>query len=180
MNYKNQLLNLSSQRLNFRKLTSKDVSEWMEFFGSDKALEFLPFEKNNKDQCADWINRQIFVRYPLDDLGLYAVIEIESGKLIGQCGLLRQEVDGKEELEIGYHLIPRFWKKGYATEAAVAFKNFAFQNNLAESLISIIHIDNINSQKVAERNGMKQEKQTVFREMPIYIYRILKTEWRTN
>jgi [ribosomal protein S5]-alanine N-acetyltransferase len=175
--YRQDLLNLSSSRLKYRKLNENDVDLWMEFFQSDKALEFLPYENNNRVQCKAWLDKQINVRYTVDELGLYAVVEKDSSSLIGQCGLLWQEVDGVKELEIGYHLIPRFWRKGYATEATQTFKNFAFKNKLADSLISVIHINNFNSQKVAERNGMSREKETIFWNMPVFVYRIKKEEW---
>ena len=45
-----------------------------------------------------------------------ALIEKETGKLIGHCELLIQNVDKKSELEIGYSLSHKFWNKGFATE----------------------------------------------------------------
>jgi RimJ/RimL family protein N-acetyltransferase len=88
------------------------------------------------------------------------------------CGLLVQEVDGINELEIGYSLHPAFWRKGYATEAAQKCRDFAFENNFAESLISIVHVENQQSAKVALRNGMKPEKTTIYKEIPVNIFRI--------
>lgn len=83
-----------------------------------------------------------------------------------------QEVDGINELEIGYSHHPAFWGKGYATEAAQKCRDFAFENNFAETLISIVHVDNTASAKVATRNGMKLEKTTVYKEIPVNIFRI--------
>ena len=109
-----------------------------------------------------------------------ALIEKTSGCFVGQCGLLTQKIEGKEELEIGYHLIPEFWKNGYATEAAKIIKVFAFENDLTESLISIIHSENIASQKVAERIGMSRHSTTIFRDMEAFVYRITKEEYMNN
>lgn len=165
---------LKTQRLTFRKVKLEDIDAWMEFFASPEALRFLPFKLNSRKACQEWIERQL-QRYTETKSGLCALIDRNTGEMVGQLGLLKQEVDGKGELEIGYHLIPRFWKKGYATEAAIAARDFAFKNNLAESLISIIHPENINSQKVAERNGMMKEKETSFKGFPAYIYRVDKS-----
>ncbi len=77
-----------------------------------------------------------------------ALIKKENYAFVGQCGLIHT-VDGVEELEIGYSLMPEFRGKGYALEAAKKCKDFAFENNLSDSLISIIHIDNKESEKVA-------------------------------
>ena len=73
-----------------------------------------------------------------------------------------QEELQKTELEIGYHLLKKYWHKGYAIEAAELFKNYAFENNLCQSLISIIHINNTASHHVAIKNGMLKEKQIEF------------------
>lgn len=170
--------NLQTERLQIRKLTLDDVDAWMEYFNSPAALQFMPmYTLGSRAMCTTIIERQL-ERYAVNNYnGLRALIDKETGELVGQCGLLIQEVDGVTELEIGYHLIPRFWKKGYATEAAMYFKEYAFDIGLCESLISIIHIDNINSQQVASRNGMKPEKETVFKEIPVVIYRITKAEY---
>lgn len=95
-----------------------------------------------------------------------------TGNLIGLCGLLIQTVGGIQELEIGYSVLPQYWYKGYATEAAKKCREFAFGNKLAESLISIIHIDNIPSQRVAIKNGMYLDKTTTYTNNQVHIFRV--------
>ncbi len=56
-------------------------------------------------------------------------------------------------------------------------RDYAFENNFADSIISIIHVENINSEKVAINNGMVKTKTTQFKEMPVNIFRINKTDW---
>ena len=159
-----------TERFYFRKLEENDLEELMPFFTSDKCMEFLPFAVTPRENGLNWIARQQN-RYNTNKDGIYALINKLDGKIIGMCGLIIQEVEDKKELEVGYHLLPEYWKKGYATEAAQFCKQFAFQHKMAESIISIIHINNKNSQKVAERNGLKREKQTTFKDLPAYIYR---------
>jgi RimJ/RimL family protein N-acetyltransferase len=98
--------------------------------------------------------------------------------MVGQCGLLIQEVDKINELEIGYSILPEYWNRGFATEAAQKCRDFAFTQSFSESLISIIHIENENSEKVAVKNGMNKTKRTVYKDMPVNIFRITKDEWR--
>ena len=105
---------------------------------------------------------------------MQAILNIETNEFIGQCGLLTQEVDDKKELEVGYHVMKKHWGKGFAPEAAKLFIDFAFENNLTKSIISIIHKENIKSQKVALRNGLTKEKETNWKGMDVYIYRIEK------
>jgi RimJ/RimL family protein N-acetyltransferase len=94
--------------------------------------------------------------------------------MVGQCGILAQVVDDIPELEVGYHILPQYWGKGYAPEAAKFFINYAFENNLADSIISVIDVGNIKSQRVAEKNGLYREKQTVQMGDDVFVYRILK------
>lgn len=75
--------------------------------------------------------------------------------MIGQCGLTLQEYKNEQVLEIGYLLRKEFWGNGYATEAAKACKEYAFQTLKVNEVFSIIRDTNIASQQVAIRNGMK-------------------------
>ena len=101
-----------------------------------------------------------------------ALIEKQTGKLIGHCGLLVQTVDEVTDLEIGYSLLPTFWNKGFASEAAKKCRDFAFENNFATSLISIISVTNTPSQGVAIKNGMRIDKLTNYRGNKVIIYRV--------
>jgi RimJ/RimL family protein N-acetyltransferase len=109
--------------------------------------------------------------------GMNAVTDKHSGKLIGYCGLLVQTVDNQTELEIGYSMLPEFRKQGWATEAAVACRDFAFKHKFSESLISIISVTNQPSANVALHVGIRLEKQTVYAENKVNIFRIHQKEW---
>lgn len=78
----------------------------------------------------------------------------ESDELIGQCGLTMQPWKDTEVLEIGYLFNRKFWHQGYATEAAAACKQYAFEVLNAEEVCSIIRDMNLPSQNVARRIGM--------------------------
>ena len=120
-------------------------------------------------------------RYASYGTGLQGLIAKDTGELVGLCGVLRQDINGTIEFEIGYHLIRKYWGKGYATEAARRFRDYAFENNIAESLVSIIHPLNFLSQNVAMRNGMKlSEKGIIWRDSEYDIYRITKAEWKAQ
>jgi len=106
-----------------------------------------------------------------------ALIEKQSGKLIGYAGLLMQTVDEKTELEVAYSLRPDYRNQGFAAEAAAKCCDFAFENSFAESLISIISLTNSPSAKVAIKNGMKIEKQTVYKENRVNIFRVHRSDW---
>jgi Acetyltransferases, including N-acetylases of ribosomal proteins len=108
----------------------------------------------------------------------FAVIERATSTLIGYCGFLHQEVDGENEIEIGYRLDPKFWNRGLATEAARAVRDHAFRDLQLNRVISLIHPDNHASRRVTEKNGMTIEKHTNFRGFPTNVYSITRPQWQ--
>ena len=161
-------------RLNFRSVLESDYDAWLKFFQDpNTSLHWVEEKESADDACRNWYLKQAW-RYKNNMGGINALIEKSSGQLIGHAGLLVQTIDEITELEIGYSLLPEFWGKGYAIEAAEKCKNFAFENNLAESLISIISLTNLPSQKVALKNGMVIQKQTLYKGNQVYIFRINK------
>lgn len=166
------LKNIATERLRFRELRTSDFENWLPFFHDPRSTQYwegLP--KDPVEACKAQFDR-IFERYEHNLGGMNALILQNTGQLVGICGLLVQIVDDLEELEIGYSILPQFWSKGFATEAAKKCKEFAFANRFAQSLISIIHVDNLPSQKVALNNGMYLDKTTTYRDNPVHIFRV--------
>lgn len=162
-----------TKHLLFRKLKPSDFNTWLPFHQDKKTSEFwsgLP--QKPEIACQQDIDRTLY-RYSNNLGGKQALILKKTNEFIGLAGLLVQEVNGKQELEIAYSLLPKFWGNGYATEAAQACKAYAIKNELVSSLISIIHINNISSQKVAIQNGMQIDTTTTYHNNPVYIYRIV-------
>jgi ribosomal-protein-alanine N-acetyltransferase len=152
-----------SERLVFRSVRASDFDQWLEFFKDPMAHRHWVAERPVPDQeCADWYARQN-LRYQNNEGGMNALVERSTGRLVGHCGLLMQNVDGVQELEIGYSLLPAFWKQGYATEAARKCRDFAFTNKLSPSLISIISVTNTSSENVALKIGMTFDKATIYK-----------------
>jgi RimJ/RimL family protein N-acetyltransferase len=174
------LKNIETERLLFTKIDRSHFDQWITFFQDPKSFEHWKAVLQSPEiECQRWYDKQ-FSRYATDAGGMNALIEKRTGKLIGHCGLLVQQVDGNTELEIGYSLIPAFWNKGYATEAARACKEYAFENEFSSSLISIISLSNESSIHVAVKNGMKPDTQTVYNNNDVCIYRITQDEWQSQ
>jgi ribosomal-protein-alanine N-acetyltransferase len=167
-----------SARLRFRKLELSDYDAWLPLFQQEGVARFvgLGHIETAEEQCNMWFERA-FLRYENQMGGLNALIDKQTGKLVGQSGLLVQHVDGVDRLEVGYSILPDYWKQGYAIEAASRCRDFAFENEFTDSLISIIHVENFKSMKVAENNGMKFLHETIYKEFPVRIYGMSKEEW---
>lgn len=163
-----------SERLLFRRVSLDDYTEWLEFFKNPAtSRHWIANYDTPQVECTKWYKRQ-FERYAQGHGGMNALIEKKSNLFVGHCGLVKQVVDGIPELEIAYSLLPIFWNKGYASEAAAKCKDYAFENNLARSLISIISLTNKESEKVALKIGMTLDKTTIYHANEVNIFRINK------
>ena len=166
-----------SERLLFRKVDQTDFDTWMEFYHDPESVRYWNVATTDPlANCREWFEK-VFYRYSNGLGGMNALINRDTGEFVGQCGLLIQTVDGLTEMEIGYSIMPNCRRYGYALEAARKCRDVAFRNQWAESLISIINVDNTPSQGVALKNGMREEKRTVYHGNNVVIYRITSTEY---
>jgi RimJ/RimL family protein N-acetyltransferase len=76
-----------------------------------------------------------------------------SGELVGYAGLNRDQVDGKDVVEVGWSITPARWGQGYAPEAARAAVEWGFARGL-QRIVSFTRVDNERSRRVMEKLGM--------------------------
>ncbi len=180
MHHNNYLLEgLETERLRFRKVSWDDFEEWSTLFVSDEVAKFLGLDPllSARELTQLWFDKT-FHRYENGLGSMNALIDKESGRLVGQSGLLVQDIEGDRFMEVSYSILPEFWRKGYAFEAANACKNYAFEQNLAEKLISVIEPDNIGSENVALKNGMTLERHIPeYKGAPFNVFSIHKRDW---
>ena len=145
---------LETERLVLRKLEQSDFREACKLLQDPEVM--YAYEGAFSDQEVQvWLDK-MFRRYENDGFALWAVVEKGSGELIGQCGITYQEYNGGWVPEVGYLFRKEFWHKGFATEAAIACKEYAFQVLDFDDVYSIIRDSNVASQNVARRNGMSE------------------------
>ncbi|MEL6468166.1 MAG: GNAT family N-acetyltransferase [Cyanobacteria bacterium J06623_4] len=159
---------LETERLTFRELALNDLDDLLKVFSDPEAMEFYS-KPHDHPMTQAWIERNI-QRYTQHGFGLWALILKENGELIGDCGLVLQDVDGIEEVEIGYYVRRDLWGQGLATEAAQACRDYGFHQLGFDRLISLINPANAASRRVAEKNGTSLIKEIQWREKPTCIY----------
>jgi [ribosomal protein S5]-alanine N-acetyltransferase len=112
------------------------------------AFDHPPF---THEQMERWLNRNLDHQNEFGH-GWFSVICKETGELIGDCGL--EVMEDMDSAELGYDFRSEFWGQGYATEAAIAVRDYAFDVLGLPQLISLIRVGNHASKRVAEKVGM--------------------------
>ena len=143
---------LETPRLILREIAQADYPALASILQDEQTMYAYEGAFDDKE-TQDWLNRQL-ERYKKYGFGLWAVILKASGEMIGQAGITWQDIRGSFVPEIGYHLNRAFWHKGYAIEAAMACKDYAFNKLGFKEIFSIVRSTNIASKNVAMRNGM--------------------------
>ena len=163
---------LETVRLTLREFVPDDAAALARVVCDPETMRYYPAPLT-RAQVDEWIARNRR-RCKTDGVGLWAMVLKSSGEMIGDCGIVRQEVDSELFYEIGYHLRRDLWGQGLATEAAVACREWAFANLSGDRVISLIRPENLPSRKVAERNGMTIWKVVTWRGLRHYVYSVQK------
>lgn len=169
---------IETMRLTLRRMSMDDRREIAQILQDPVVM--TAYEHAFSDaEVEEWIARQLG-RYEQYGFGLWAVLRKEDGRLIGQTGLTVQETPNGPVLEIGYLYAKAYWHQGYATEAAEGCKRYAFETLGSDEVCCIIRDNNLPSQRVAVRLGMRSVGRFVKRyygmDMPHIIYRITRDE----
>jgi ribosomal-protein-alanine N-acetyltransferase len=150
---------LVTKRLALREMTLADLDFVAAMLADPEVMRFYP-RCYSREEAEAWVRRQV-ERYARYGHGLWLVVDHRSGEAVGQVGLTIQDVDGVQEPEVGYLIHRPFWRRGLATEAAVATRDYAFNCLDKARVISLIRPENVPSQGVAVKMGMAVEKPTL-------------------
>ena len=140
---------LRTARLGLRRYVAGDAAALLDVFGDAYAARFYP-AMNDPLRISKWIDWNL-QNYEQHGFGLWAVERLSDGRFIGDAGLTMQTIEGVPRHEIGYHLHRDDRGLGYATEAARACLDFAFEHIGAGFVCSVVHPENAASAKVAQR-----------------------------
>jgi len=167
---------LETARLYFRPIGEDDLEAVHDVYADPEVMRFHPDGPFDAARTRAWLERTLS-RYDGGELGFRAVIHRKTGDYVGHIGLLPQEAEGMSLTEVGYWLRRRFWGHGFATEGARALRDVAFRRLDVPRVVSLIHPDNIASQAVALRNGMRREREVTWRSRAHFLYSIERAVW---
>ena len=145
---------IETERLFLREMTEDDFHSLYKILADSNIMQHYPYIFD-EGRVRNWIERNI-ERYKTFGFGLWAVCLKETEELIGDCGLTMQLIGGEIKPEIGYHIRRDMQRKGYAKEAAIAVRNWTFNNTPFNVVYSYMKHTNEPSYKTAISYGCKQ------------------------
>ena len=148
---------VETERLLLRQFSTEDAGFILQILNEPSFIQNIGDRgvRTLEDARAYLLNGPI-ASYAKNGFGLWLVILKETNESIGMCGLIKR--DGLDDVDIGYALLPKFWSKGYAVEAAQAVKHYARDVVGLKRIVAITDPANESSVRVLEKIGLKFER----------------------
>jgi RimJ/RimL family protein N-acetyltransferase len=156
---------LETERLILRRINENDTDSVFAMRRDADVMRFIR-EPQNLAETENWI--RLVSRF-------CGVFEKATGKFLGWCGVWR--LAETNELEIGYAIAKHFWNRGYATEAAEIFLQYAFENIKPDKITAVAEPENTASLRVMEKLGMKFIKIGEFYDRELAQYALTEEEF---
>ena len=160
-----------TDRLILRELEPADADAVHAVFSEPEATRFSLRVHSDLRQTVEWIEA-VRKGYAKRGFGPWAVVLKADGSVIGYSGCSLIRIDGVEEREVGYRILPSLWRRGFATEATAAVRDFAFEQLGFPRLVAAIQPANVASLRVAEKIDMILERNTTFHGVAVALYAI--------
>ena len=177
------LFYLETERLILRDLLESDADGIFELDSNPIVHKYLGNNPIKTKEQAIEIIQFIKQQYKDRGIGRFATVEKSSGNFIGWSGLKlnsddKEALNGKKDFyDIGYRFIPRYWGKGYATESSLASLDFGFKKLKLQTIVGAAEIENIASNKVLQKIGLKFINQFDFEDKKANWYELKNTEY---
>ena len=169
---------LLTARLRLRTFAEADAEVFHRIMAEEGVLRYFP---STQPPSLEQVSKMIgwFLNHWQEHgFGDWVVESRATGELMGRCGLLY--IRDTRETEIDFLLGKAFWGKGYATEAARASLEYGFKALRLESVVGIVHPENLASQRVLEKLGMRQTRRTQYFGMDCFRYEVTRTEYESR
>jgi RimJ/RimL family protein N-acetyltransferase len=156
---------IQTERLILRKPRAGDAADLAVAYADPEVVRFIGDGNTAtlaevEEGVAQWLER-----WESWGMSLCSLERREDGRVLGRAGFLlwdpeTWQVPG-DEVELGWLLAREYWGQGYATEAALSLRDWAFDERGLTRLISLINPTNLASIRVAERIGERYERDVV-------------------
>ena len=169
---------IETVRLRLRAFTPDDLDELQLVFGDTDVMKYISGGKPRTREETETGLRRTIEGWQRRGFGLWAVVEKATDKVIGYCGLI--SLEETPEIEVAYGLAKSSWGKGFATEAAHASLRFGFEELKLDRIVAVVNPQNISSQRVLEKLGMKYLRNEHHYDADLMYYEISKSDYQSG
>jgi len=166
---------LTTARLKLRAFREADIDPMQQIVNGKDVLRYFPKTDPLSRERVERMIHNLLKHWEEHGFGLWAIELSLSGELIGRCGL--QVIPDTGEEEVDFILGREYWGQGYATEAGLASLRYGFEVVKLKSIVGIVHIENVASQKVLEKLGMKRTRRANYFGIDCFRYAIERSEF---
>ncbi|MDO6674354.1 GNAT family N-acetyltransferase [Tenacibaculum sp. 1B UA] len=174
---------LETERLILREFRESETEGIFELDSNAEVHKYLGKNPITTYKQAEDIITFFEEQYKERGIGRFAAFEKASGDFIGWSGLKLNQGE-KESLngftnfiDIGYRFIPRFWGKGFASEAAFACLDFGFNEMNYDIIYGAADVENIGSNKILQKIGLQFINQFGYKGVDVNWYELKKTDY---
>ena len=153
---------LETDRLILREMLVSDAEALFEMDNNPKVHQYLSNKPLTDISEVHSYIQLVREQYIQNNIGRFVVVLKETNKLMGWAGLKynTEMVNNKIHFyDIGYRLNEKFWGKGYSSEASFAWLDYGFNEIKIEILEAAAQTDNIASNKILQKIGLKMTEQ---------------------
>ena len=158
---------LRTERLVLEPLVPEDVEHYAALFADPDVVRFIgDGTVSMREESAEWLERTLR-RNAVEGWDMRTV-RLLDGTFVGRCGIAVHDLDHGDEREVGYMLAREHCGRGYGTEAASAVRDHALRTH--RRLIALVANGSEASVRVAEKLGMRFEREVLFHQRPTRMF----------
>ena len=152
---------LDTTRLSLRRFTPDDFDWFAGLFADVNVTRYLGGTRT-RAQAAEMFDARVLAYYEQHPgLGMWMTEERVSGQPIGFH--LLNHIQGETIVQVGFGLAKDAWGKGYGTEMAREVVRYGFDDLKLPHIAAIANLDNLASQHVLEKIGLKRRGERSFK-----------------
>lgn len=150
---------IETERLVLREIIPEDAKAFFEMDSNPEVVKYVGMKPLTEISQSVEMIKSIRKQYEENGIGRWAVIQKDTGKLVGWSGLkLIKEINNHHNIyDLGYRFTPEYWGKGYATETSIAVLNYAFKEMKLGKVFAYADVENNASNHVLKKLGFEEK-----------------------
>ncbi|MBL4745842.1 MAG: GNAT family N-acetyltransferase [Flavobacteriaceae bacterium] len=162
---------LKSDRLKYRPYNAFDFKDFSDIFCNDQVMLYIS-GRGNSSKVAQKKFEDIIAKNTIDDGFFFFKVSLRDGTPIGFAKIVFFEGEG---VEIGYAILPQFWRQGYTSEMIGFMKKYCLENHPKLTVMAVVNTQNVASIQALEKATFKIYKKDVFRDDYCWFLRFIPT-----